>query len=236
MKTEKVSELTTNRLSIYLRCLNELSVFNVKTISSQAMADQFNLNSAQIRKDLAYFGEFGVRGVGYYVEDLRRHLMKILGLTEKRRVAIVGLGNLGMALANYHGFGDNNFEIAALFDDDPEKIGKTTRGGLEIHDARKIGETIKREFIEIVIIAVPATAAERVLEEVTDAGVHAVLNFAPVHLNPRPGIKVKNVDLTISLESLSYFLANPSEEAVNVHYREFLRQDSNPHGANGTGS
>src|SRR5215472_2493731 len=95
MKTEKISELTTNRLSIYLRCLNELSVFKVKTVSSQAMADQFNLNSAQIRKDLAYFGEFGVRGVGYYVEDLRQHLMKILGLTEKRRVAIVGLGNLG---------------------------------------------------------------------------------------------------------------------------------------------
>src|SRR5215510_9295303 len=95
MKTEKVSELTTNRLSIYLRCLNELSVFQVKTISSQAMADQFNLNSAQIRKDLAYFGEFGVRGVGYYVEDLRHHLMKILGLTEKRRMAIVGLGIWG---------------------------------------------------------------------------------------------------------------------------------------------
>jgi redox-sensing transcriptional repressor len=232
MKTEKVSELTTNRLSIYLRCLNELSVFQVKTISSQAMADQFNLNSAQIRKDLAYFGEFGVRGVGYYVEDLRQHLMKILGLTEKRQVAIVGLGNLGMALANYQGFSRNNFEIAALFDTDPEKIGKRARAGLEIQDARKIGETIKREFIEIVIIAVPATAAEKVLEEVTEAGVHAVLNFAPVHLNPRPGVKVKNVDLTISLESLSYFLANPSDEAVNVHYREFLRQDT---GANGTG-
>jgi redox-sensing transcriptional repressor len=232
MKTEKVSELTTNRLSIYLRCLNELSVFKVKTISSQAMADQFNLNSAQIRKDLAYFGEFGVRGVGYYVEDLRQHLMKILGLTEKRRVAIVGLGNLGMALANYQGFSNNNFEIAALFDADPEKIGKKTRAGLEIHDALKIGETIKRESIEIVIIAVPAPAAERVLEEVTEAGVRAVLNFAPVHLNPRPGVKVKNVDLTISLESLSYFLANPSDEAVNVHYREFLRQDTNGAGGN----
>jgi redox-sensing transcriptional repressor len=156
--------------------------------------------------------------------------MKILGLTEKRRLAIIGLGNLGMALANYNGFSHDNFEIAALFDDDPEKIGKKTRSGLEIHDACKIGETIKREFIEIVIIAVPASAAEKVLEEVTGAGVHAVLNFAPVHLNPRPGVKVKNVDLTISLESLSYFLANPSEEAVNVHYREFLRQESSSNG------
>src|SRR5215467_8441609 len=151
MKTEKVSELTTNRLSIYLRCLNELSVFQVKTISSQAMADQFNLNSAQIRKDLAYFGEFGVRGVGYYVEDLRQHLMKILGLTERRRVAIVGLGNLGMALANYQGFNYNSFEIVAVFDDDPAKIGGKTRAGLEIQSTQNIGETIRNESIEIVI-------------------------------------------------------------------------------------
>src|SRR5215475_15153247 len=129
MKTEKISELTTNRLSVYLRCLNELAATGVETISSQAMAEQFNLNSAQIRKDLAYFGEFGVRGVGYYVDDLRQHLMKILGLTEKRRMAIVGLGNLGMALANYQGFSRNNFELAALFDSDPEKTGKKTRAG-----------------------------------------------------------------------------------------------------------
>src|SRR5262249_60576376 len=109
MKTEKVSELTTNRLSIYLRCLNELAASRVETVSSQALADQFNLNSAQIRKDLAYFGEFGVRGVGYYVQELRQHLMKILGLTEKRRAAIVGLGNLATALANYHAFSHNSF-------------------------------------------------------------------------------------------------------------------------------
>jgi redox-sensing transcriptional repressor len=120
-----------------------------------------------------------------------------------------------------------------LFDSDPDKIGKRTRAGLEIKDAGDIGEIIKRESIEIMIIAVPATAAERVLEEVTEAGVRAVLNFAPVHLNPRPGVKVKNVDLTISLESLSYFLANPSDEALNVHYREFLRQDVTSNGAGG---
>ncbi len=233
MKTEKISELTTNRLSIYLRCLNELASSGVETVSSQAMADQFNLNSAQIRKDLAYFGEFGVRGVGYYVEELRRHLMKILGLAEKRRVAIVGLGNLGMALANYQGFGQSSFDIVALFDDDPAKTGVKTRGGLKIQSMRNIGAVIRREEIEIVIIAVPATAAERVLEQVTDAGVRAVLNFAPVHLNPKPGVKVKNVDLTISLESLSYFLANPSDEALNVHYREFLRQDASTNGAAG---
>jgi redox-sensing transcriptional repressor len=233
MKTEKISELTTNRLSIYLRCLNELAASGVETVSSQAMADQFNLNSAQIRKDLAYFGEFGVRGVGYYVEDLRRHLIKILGLNGKRRVAIIGLGNLGTALANYQGFNQSSFEIVALFDDDPSKIGAKTRSGMEIQGSQNIGEVIRSEAVEIVIIATPATAAEKVLEQVTEAGVRAVLNFAPVNLTPKPGVKVKNVDLTISLESLSYFLANPSDEAVNVHYREFLRQEGSNNGAAG---
>lgn len=225
MKTEKISELTTNRLSVYLRCLNELAAAGVAAISSKAMAEQFNLNSAQIRKDLAYFGEFGVRGVGYNVGELRNHLTKILGLTAKRKVAIVGLGNLGTALANYHGFNQGNFEIAGLFDDDPFKIGNRTRIGLEIQSTQKLAEGIQREGIEIVIIAVTASAAERVLEEVTNAGVRAILNFAPVHLNPKPGVKVKNVDLTISLESLSYFLANPSADAINIGDREFLRHE-----------
>ena len=235
MKTEKVSELTTNRLSVYLRCLNDLAAAGVNTISSQALAEQFNLNSAQIRKDLAYFGEFGIRGVGYYVEELRQHLLKILGLTEKRCVAIVGVGNLGTALANYPGFNRDSFEIVALFDNDPAKTGIRTRSGLVIQSTEKLRDVIKRENIEIVMIAVPATAAQLVLDEVTDADVKAVLNFAPIHLNPKPGVKVKTVDLTTSLESLSYFLANPNSqgaEGVNVGYREFLRQEA---GANGAG-
>src|SRR5213594_4252402 len=109
MKSEKISELTTARLSVYLRCLNTLHVAGIKTISSQSLAEQFNLNSAQIRKDLGYFGEFGVRGVGYYVDDLRQHIMKILGLTSDHHIAIIGAGNLGMALANYQGFNVNTF-------------------------------------------------------------------------------------------------------------------------------
>ncbi|MDX2031075.1 MAG: redox-sensing transcriptional repressor Rex [Blastocatellia bacterium] len=225
MKTEKISELTTNRLSVYLRCLNDLAANGVETVSSQALAEQFNLNSAQIRKDLAYFGEFGVRGVGYYVEDLRRDLRAILGLNDKRRVAIVGLGNLGTALANYQGFNRDSFEIVALFDDDPAKNGIKTRGGIEIQNTQQLGETIRREGVEIAILAVPAHAAERVLELVTEAGVKAVLNFAPVHLTPKPGVKVKTVDLTISLESLSYFLANPTSEGQSADYRDFLRKE-----------
>jgi redox-sensing transcriptional repressor len=222
MKTEKISELTTNRLSVYLRCLHELAAAGVETISSQALAEQFNLNSAQIRKDLAYFGEFGVRGVGYYVNDLREHLRQILGLTRDHRIAIVGAGNLGLALANYQGFNLHTFQIVAILDADPEKIGITARNNLTIEDVRNLVEIIKREEIDIVIIAVPAAAAEGVLAEATAAGVKAILNFAPVRLHPKPGVKVKNVDLTISLESLSYFLARPSAHGVIVDYRDFL--------------
>ena len=124
---DQVSELTTNRLSVYLRCLNELDAAGVQTISSQALAEQFHLNAAQIRKDLAYFGEFGVRGVGYYVKELRRHLRQILGLDRQLRVAIMGAGNLGLALADYPGFRQEGFEIAALFDAANEKIGHESR-------------------------------------------------------------------------------------------------------------
>src|ERR671911_3185615 len=124
MKSEKISELTTSRLSVYLRCLNALHAAGIKTISSQALAEQFNLNAAQIRKDLAYFGEFGVRGVGYYVKELRSHLRQILGLDERVRVAIMGAGNLGLALADYPGFRVEGFEIAALFDSQRDKIGQ----------------------------------------------------------------------------------------------------------------
>ena len=118
MKSEKISELTTNRLSVYLRCLNTLSAAGIKSISSQALAEQFNLNSAQIRKDLGYFGEFGVRGVGYSVEELRAHITRILGLDKPHRVGIIGAGRLGTALANYKGFSRSNFSVVALFDND----------------------------------------------------------------------------------------------------------------------
>ncbi len=223
MKTEKISELTTNRLSVYLRCLNELEAAGVATISSQALAKQFNLNSAQIRKDLAYFGEFGVRGVGYFVKELRRNLQQILGLNEARRIAIVGAGNLGLALAKYQGFNLNSFRIVALFDDDPDKVGTQTPKGLPIHSTEQLAAIIEREAIGIIIIAVPASAAQQVLDRVAAAGIKAVLNFAPVVLNPKAGVKVKNVDLSVSLESLSFFLARPSNEAITVNHLDLFR-------------
>ena len=204
---EPVSELTTNRLSVYLRCLNALDEAGVKTISSQALAEQFHLNAAQIRKDLAYFGEFGVRGVGYYVKELRTHLRQILGLDRRVRVAIMGAGNLGLALADYQGFRTEGFEIAALFDSERDKIGGRSRGGVPIHDVRTFRRTVRRERIRIAVIAVPASSAQAVLNEVVAAGIKAVLNFSPGTLNVPPDVKVKSVDLTVSLESLSFFLA-----------------------------
>jgi redox-sensing transcriptional repressor len=202
-----VSELTTNRLSVYLRCLTVLDAAGVRTISSQALAEQFHLNAAQIRKDLANFGEFGVRGIGYYVQELRRHLRQILGLDRGVRVAIVGAGNLGLALADYPGFRDDGFEIVALFDTLKEKIGRRSRGGVLIHDIKDLRRIVKRDAVSIGVIAVPASAAQAAINAVAAAGVRAILNFSPgAYRGPR-GVKLKSTDLTVSLESLSFFLA-----------------------------
>jgi redox-sensing transcriptional repressor len=210
---EPVSELTTNRLSVYLRCLSALDAAGVRTISSQALAEQFHLNAPQIRKDLAYFGEFGVRGIGYYVKDLRRHLRQILGLDRGVRVAIMGAGNLGLALADYPGFREDGFEIVALFDTLKEKIGRRSRGGVLIHDIRNFKKTARREGIEVAVIAVPAAGAQAVVNTVVGAGVKAILNFSPGAFKVPRGVKLKNMDLTVSLESLSFFLVQGEADA-----------------------
>ncbi len=209
MKVEKISELTTNRMSVYLRCLNELALRGEKTVSSDGLAKQFHLNSAQIRKDLAYFGEFGVRGVGYYVDDLREHLRKILGLNTEHCVAIIGAGRLGTALADYYGLTQTNFSVAAMFDADKKKIGRKA-GGVEIFDIKDFARVAKKDKIDVVVIAVPAAFAQGVLDVATKAGIKAVMNFAPTPLKVSGDVKMKTVDLTISLESLSYFLAQPT--------------------------
>ncbi len=210
--SDQVSELTTNRLSVYLRCLNVLEDAGVRTISSQALAEQFHLNAAQIRKDLAYFGEFGVRGVGYYVRDLKRHLRQILGLDRKLRVAIMGAGNLGLALADYPGFRQEGFEIAALFDTLSSKVGQQSRGGVPIYDIHDLKKIAKRDGISIAVIAVPAPSAQHVVNLVVASGIKAVLNFSPGTLQVPADVKLKSVDLTVSLESLSFFLAQGEGE------------------------
>jgi redox-sensing transcriptional repressor len=210
---DQVSELTTGRLSVYLRCLNQLETDGVETISSQALAERFHLNAAQIRKDLAYFGEFGVRGVGYYVKDLKLHLRQILGLDRRLKVAVMGAGNLGMALADYPGFRREGFEIVAMFDSADAKIGDRSRGGVPIYDIRDLRRQLRREKVDIVVLAVPAESAQHVLDQVAGSGVKAVLNFSPGTLRVPEGIKLKSVDLTVSLESLSFFLAQGDPSA-----------------------
>jgi redox-sensing transcriptional repressor len=204
---DQVSELTTNRLSIYLRCLDHLTANGVHTVSSQSLAAQFHLNAAQIRKDLAWFGEFGVRGVGYSVDGLAAHLRQILGLGNPIRVAVIGAGNLGQALADYPGFPRDGFVPVALFDRASEKVGTRSRGGVPIFHVRRLPAIVRKERIRIAMIAVPAEAAQQAVNQVVAAGLHAVLNFAPGTVTVPPGVKLKNVDLTISLEGLAYHLA-----------------------------
>jgi redox-sensing transcriptional repressor len=202
-----ISDLIAQRLSLYLRCLEDLGRAGVRSVSSQRLAEQYQLNSAQIRKDLAHFGEFGVRGVGYIVADLKVQLTRILGLTRGRSVVIIGAGNLGMALADYNGFNREGFSIVALFDNDRSKVGSASRGGVPVYDVRSLPEVARRGKVSIAVIAVPAPAAQRVLDMVARAGIKAVLNFAPTRLKPRPGMTVKAVDLKIQLENLVFHLS-----------------------------
>ena len=204
---EQISELTTNRLSLYLRFLNELHSRGVKTVSSKVLAEQFGLNAALIRKDLAHFGDLGVRGVGYVVEDLSRELRSILGLNRQLRVAIMGAGNLGLALADYPGFRQEGFQIVALFDNLREKVGRLSRSGVAIYDIFELKEIAQQERITIAVIAVPAASAQDVVNTVVEAGIRAVLNFSPGALRVPEHVKLKSVDLTVSLESLSFYLA-----------------------------
>jgi len=209
---EHVPELTTNRLSVYLRCLDALDTAGQRTVSSRALADRCLVNAAQVRKDLAYFGEFGVRGVGYTVADLRGHLRQILGLDRRRRMVIVGAGNLGMALADYAGFRDQGFDTVALLDTARHKVGTRSRTGIEVHHASELAEVVAREDVSVGVVAVPAAAAQETVEALVAVGVRAILDFAPPPVRTPPGVKVKHVDLAVSLESLSFFLAAEHHE------------------------
>jgi len=214
MKIEKISEFTTERLSVYLRCLDELNDMRVETTSSKMIAEKTHLNSAQVRKDLAYFGRFGVRGVGYPVQDLRDHLAGILGVKKGHRVIIVGAGHLGMALGEYRGFQKNGFTVVALFDRLPEKIGTFSRTGVPVHDIEDIAAVVQRTEATMAMLAVPADAARQVCSLVVNAGIRAILNFSPVRLAAPRGVKIKSIDLSISLESLSYFLSSTGVHAT----------------------
>ena len=203
MKPLKVPEKTVTRLSIYLRCLEELEASGITTISSKELAQRFGFNSAQVRKDLAYFGQFGVRGLGYYIAELKHNLERILGLKQDWEVALVGVGNLGSALIAYKGFQARGFRIGLAFDSDPAKVG-TTINGVAIQDVAKLGPALRRKKVKIAVVAVPAGAAQAAADALVEAGVTAILNFAPAQLAVPQGVKVQNVDLSVLLKTLSY--------------------------------
>jgi redox-sensing transcriptional repressor len=207
-----ISELTISRLSIYLRCVDQLLDAGVETVSSQQLAKRFNLNSAQIRKDLAYFGEFGVRGVGYNVRELRQYVIEILGLDRERRLVIVGAGNLGSALCHYSGFSGGNFLVVAVLDSDPSRTGDPTPAGLLVEDADRLPEIVSQRQAEIGIITTPAAAAQGVCDRMVDAGLRTILNFAPIRLRAPDTVLVKTVDLKVYLEELSFFLAHAGSD------------------------
>ena len=204
--SRRASEPTTRRLSLYLRVLTEFQEQGIPTVSSREMAARCHLKPSQVRKDLACFGGFGVRGVGYQVANLREVVEEILGLDHASAVVIVGAGNLGNALADYAGFNQGGFEIVALFDVAPEKVGGGTKRGVPIHNADLLESTIEARGVEIAIVAVPAEAAQQVIDRLVRAGVRAILNFAPVRPFVPEGVNCRHVDLKVELESLSYYL------------------------------
>jgi len=205
-RIQKIPEMTIRRLSLYTRCLVQLEEDGIKTISSQALAERFNLNSAQVRKDLAYFGEFGVRGIGYYVSGLKAELQKILNLDREWQVALVGYGNLGSALFRYKGFARQGFRISAIFDDDPAKAGRAA-DDVPILPTSDLPREVKARNLQIAIVAVPAESAQAVTDKLVAAGVKGVLNFAPSRIRVGREVRLKNVDLSIELETLSFYLA-----------------------------
>ncbi|MCL2337028.1 MAG: redox-sensing transcriptional repressor Rex [Firmicutes bacterium] len=205
MKTLKVPEATVTRLSIYSRFLERLDRNGVITVSSGEIAEGVGVSPAQVRKDLAYFGEFGTRGVGYNVKDLMKYTLKILGLDQNWSLAIVGAGNLGFALTTYHGFNVRGFYISAVFDNDPAKVGQKI-GRLEILSMASFPSVAQNENIRIGIIAVPVRSAQEVADIMIDNGVLAILNFAPVPLSVPEHIETRNVDMSVKLEILTFNL------------------------------
>jgi redox-sensing transcriptional repressor len=202
---EEVSPLTLNRLSFYLRCLRHLQELGVSRVSSQEMAQRYHLSATQIRKDLAQFGEFGIRGVGYDVDALADHLNSLLGLDRQHALVIVGMGNLGSALARYLGFNYGAFRVVAGVDNDPKKIGRRL-ANLTVRSSADLKQVVKESGAEIGVLAVPAEAAQENYEALANAGIKGVLNFAPVRVKRREDVPLKNVDLRINLEELAFFL------------------------------
>lgn len=203
MKTLKIPEATIIRLSVYSRYLTQLDKKGITNISSGEIAEGVGGSPAQVRKDLAYFGEFGTRGVGYNVKDLNQHIVKILGLNKDWQVIIVGAGNLGSALTQYKGFLERGFEVIAVFDNDINKVGLTLNG-IPIYPVSKLKEIVTEKKIDIGIIAVPSRYAQDIADSLVESGIRAILNFAPIVISVPEEVELRNVDLAVNLEILTF--------------------------------
>jgi redox-sensing transcriptional repressor len=205
MKTLKISEAVVRRLPIYLRYLNVLHMQNVQTVSSSDLGHKLDLNPAQIRKDLAYFGEFGKKGIGYDVNYLIEKIRQILKLDQFIQVALVGAGNLGRALSNYNAFLKDNMKIVAVFDAMESKVGDKINN-LTVQPMTEMKQTIKVMNIRIGIITVPASEAQHVADEFIQSGIEAILNFAPAIIKVPNEIRIHHADFTTELQSLAFYL------------------------------
>jgi redox-sensing transcriptional repressor len=205
MLSRKIADSTVRRLAIYLRFLEEFDDQGAATLSSEVLAHRAGTTSAQVRKDLSFFGSFGKRGLGYDVHALAVQLREILGLNRRYRVMLLGAGRLAGALGQYTGFADSGFDIVAVVDKDPHKIGNRW-GDLVVEGEAELEKIVKRGRIEIAILLTPADPAQELVDRLVAAGIHAILNFAPVQLHVPSDVEVKNVNLAVELETLSYAL------------------------------
>jgi len=203
----KIAESTVRRLSLYLRFLEEFEEQGIETVSSEALAARGGTTSAQVRKDLSFFGSFGKRGLGYSVAELVQKLREILGLGRSYRVAMIGAGKIGSALVHYRGFLQRGFEIVSIFDNDPSKIGKAWNG-LTVRNVKELEEVVRRHPVEIAVVVTPADVAQGLTDRCVALGIKAILNFAPVQLSVPDDVVVKTVNLALELETLSYALTN----------------------------
>jgi redox-sensing transcriptional repressor len=204
---KRIADSTVRRLSIYLRFLEDFEERGLATVSSDELARRGGTTSAQVRKDLSFFGSFGKRGLGYSVPELATAIRDILGLGRQWKVVIVGAGKIGAALAQYRGFRQRGFSIMAAYDTNPDKIGRTLEG-IEIRDMARFEADVASEHPEIAVLATPTDAAQSVLDRVNRAGIKAVLNFAPVQLHAPTDVTVKTVNMAMELEGLTFALTN----------------------------
>lgn len=201
----RISESTVRRLSHYYRVLEEVAAEEQRMISSHLLAEREGITSAQVRKDLSYFGSFGRRGLGYNVEHLRQHIRAILGIDKRWRVVVVGAGHIGSALLAYRGFREQGFDVVAVYDADPARVGKEN-GGLVVRDISELGRDI---VFDMGVIATPVRAAQEVADALVAAGARALLNFAPRKLRVPEGVTLRAVDMAMEFESLSFALSQP---------------------------